>query len=275
MYAGDVLDEMNDQGPDGRPGPRRAPRQVGHQSGSVTDPRFLIPLALFLLAIFVITLAWRSNSVGSDETAASTGDALVDDVRAAEARAGFGNVVVREEGGLIVLEGQAQTSTDAAAIGAVARSVEGVSSVDNRLVIVGGAIELPSTTIAATAAPADTGASPLASQLADVGRVTFESGSASLTAEGLKTVDAAARILVANPGVRIEIHGHTDASGDTISNEALSQSRAEAVLDALVIRGVDGQRLTAIGFGESQPVAPNITDDGRAENRRIEFIVAS
>ncbi len=265
MYEGDVLlEDPIDHDPSGRRSPRREPLPPG----SVADPRFLIPLGLFLLAVFVITLAWRSSSVTQSEQI-SEGSSLVERVTAAQQRAGFPNVDVREEAGLVVLEGTAQTSTDAAAIGAVARSVEGVGTVDNRLVIVGGAIELPSSTTS-IAAPAG---NPLEAQLAAIGRITFESGSAALTPEGSGAVDAAAQILVANPGVRVEIHGHTDASGDSTANERLSQDRANAVLDALVIRGVAGDRLGAIGFGESQPIAPNITDDGRAENRRIEFVV--
>ena len=86
-------------------------------------------------------------------------------------------------------------------------------------------------------------------------------------------VDSAAALLAQDPGARIEIHGHTDSDGDSETNQTLSQQRSEAVLSALVARGIDPSRLTAIGFGESQPIAPNVTDDGRATNRRIEFIV--
>ena len=86
-------------------------------------------------------------------------------------------------------------------------------------------------------------------------------------------VDSAAALLTQDPGARIEIHGHTDSDGDSETNQILSQQRAEAVLSALVARGIDPARLAAIGFGESQPIAPNVTDDGRATNRRIEFIV--
>ena len=239
---------------------------------SWTDPRFLIPLALFLLAVFVIGLAFRANSVESAANPTPDVPDVVADVIAAQTRAGFGNVNVRSENGLIILEGQAQTSSDAAAIGAVARSVEGVGTVDNRLVIVGGAIELP--TPAATETPDPTAANPgLQDQLAATGRITFETASSALTAEGSAAVDAAAALLTQNPGVRIEVHGHTDSDGESVFNQQLSQERAEAVVEALRVRGVDPGRLTAIGFGESNPIEPNITEEGRAVNRRIEFVV--
>jgi len=239
---------------------------------SWTDPRFLIPLALFLLAVFVIGLAFRANSVESAANPTPDVPDVVADVMAAQTRAGFGNVNVRSENGLIILEGQAQTSSDAAAIGAVARSVEGVGTVDNRLVIVGGAIELPTPAVTETATPA--ASSPgLQDQLAATGRITFEAASSALTAEGSAAVDAAAALLTQNPGVRIEVHGHTDSDGESVFNQQLSQERAEAVVEALRVRGVDPGRLTAIGFGESNPIEPNITEEGRAVNRRIEFVV--
>ena len=73
--------------------------------------------------------------------------------------------------------------------------------------------------------------------------------------------------------MRIEVHGHTDSDGESVFNQQLSQERAEAVVEALRVRGVDPGRLTAIGFGESNPIEPNITEEGRAVNRRIEFVV--
>ena len=147
----------------------------------------------------------------------------------------------------------------------MARSVEGTQLVDNRVVVQGGIVDTPSNTTPPAA--------PLSEQLATVGNVTFETGSTAITNEGAIVVDSAAALLAQDPGARIEIHGHTDSDGDSETNQTLSQQRSEAVLSALVARGIDPSRLTAIGFGESQPIAPNVTDDGRATNRRIEFIV--
>ncbi|MEM9267805.1 MAG: OmpA family protein, partial [Pseudomonadota bacterium] len=65
--------------------------------------------------------------------------------------------------------------------------------------------------------------------------------------------------------------GHTDSQGRESSNMALSQSRADAVVDALLTQGLDTVYLRAVGFGETQPIADNETEDGRAQNRRIAF----
>ena len=73
------------------------------------------------------------------------------------------------------------------------------------------------------------------------------------------------------PGLKIEISGHTDNIGTESFNELLSQRRADAVVNYLVGKGVDKNRLVAKGYGQSIPVESNDTDEGRAANRRTEF----
>ena len=102
--------------------------------------------------------------------------------------------------------------------------------------------------------------------------IGFEPASAEITQEGQTELDRAAQYLIANP-VSVEIGGHTDSNGDDASNLELSEARAQAVLDYLVDSGVDPTRLTAVGYGETQPVADNATEGGRAQNRRIEFTI--
>jgi outer membrane protein OmpA-like peptidoglycan-associated protein/tetratricopeptide (TPR) repeat protein len=77
------------------------------------------------------------------------------------------------------------------------------------------------------------------------------------------------------PFMKIEIGGHTDNTGDKAKNKALSQSRAKSVKDYLVNAGIDGTRLTAVGYGDIKPVADNKTEEGRAQNRRTVFKVLS
>jgi len=80
------------------------------------------------------------------------------------------------------------------------------------------------------------------------------------------------QLLQDDPALRLSIDGHTDATGDAARNQALSEARAQAVVAALNAGGVDGTRLQARGHGQSQPVADNATEDGKARNRRVELV---
>ena len=101
--------------------------------------------------------------------------------------------------------------------------------------------------------------------------ITFQSGSATITPEGIDALQAAVDFLTANPDVRVAIEGHTDSAGSEAGNQALSEARAVSVRDYLVSQGIEDLRLETAGFGESRPIADNGTSAGRAENRRIEF----
>ena len=75
-----------------------------------------------------------------------------------------------------------------------------------------------------------------------------------------------------NAAVKFEIGGHSDSDGDDASNLKLSQSRADAVRDKLILMGIDATRLTAKGYGESKPLVPNSSPENKANNRRVEFV---
>lgn len=101
--------------------------------------------------------------------------------------------------------------------------------------------------------------------------VNFELNSVRLTPQSSTTLDRVAGALRRSPDVRVEVAGHTDSSGSEAYNQKLAQRRADAVRNYLVGKGVDASRITAKGYGESQPVADNSTEAGRARNRRVEL----
>ena len=101
----------------------------------------------------------------------------------------------------------------------------------------------------------------------------FETGSAALPQRDLPTLDRTADLLKSRPELTARIEGHTDSLGSAQINQALSQQRAEAVMQALVERGVAASRLTAVGLGAEKPIADNATVQGRSENRRVEIYV--
>ncbi|MBS1502023.1 MAG: OmpA family protein, partial [Bacteroidetes bacterium] len=81
--------------------------------------------------------------------------------------------------------------------------------------------------------------------------------------------------LTVNPSIHIEISGHTDNVGTVQSNQVLSENRAKAVYQYLVNNGISADRLSYKGYGETQPIASNDTDEGKAKNRRTEFKIMS
>ena len=106
---------------------------------------------------------------------------------------------------------------------------------------------------------------------ASVQKIAFTPGSADLTTAARGTIDALVAVLTNCPNMRVEIAGYTDAQGSEEGNRKLSQSRAETVLNALKGRRVAVDGFTAVGYGEADPIADNVAEDGREANRRIEF----
>jgi OOP family OmpA-OmpF porin len=103
-------------------------------------------------------------------------------------------------------------------------------------------------------------------------RVLFDFDSSELHQEGRALLDTVEGIWEERcPDVSILVTGHTDNVGDPAYNRTLSTARAQAVVDYLVVQGFDPEKLTAVGYGESQPRASNDTEEGRTQNRRIEF----
>jgi len=105
-------------------------------------------------------------------------------------------------------------------------------------------------------------------------KVYFEPGKTLIHPRSTRLLNQIAAVLKAHPEIlRVQVQGHTDSRGGATLNLALSQARAEAVVGALIRRGISGSRLVARGYGPARPLASNETRQGREKNRRVEFRV--
>ncbi|MFN7175667.1 MAG: OmpA family protein [Thermaurantiacus sp.] len=105
--------------------------------------------------------------------------------------------------------------------------------------------------------------------------LVFDTDSNRLLPESQQTIDGIAGVMQAYPDVQIRLLGFTDDIGDALENQALSEARARAVKDALVTAGVNSDRIEVEGRGEAEPIASNETEEGRAQNRRVELEVVA
>jgi OOP family OmpA-OmpF porin len=124
------------------------------------------------------------------------------------------------------------------------------------------------------AAPVDaTVCQQLFADLLAKARIRFESGRADISQDSLGLLDRLIETALRCPNANIEIAGHTDADGDQTFNQQLSEKRAQEVTDYLVRAGLPANRFAPVGYGSTQPLAANDTDEGKAQNRRIDFVV--
>ena len=103
------------------------------------------------------------------------------------------------------------------------------------------------------------------------GGVTFASDSANITSSFYSALNGIAQSLNNYPETRIQVNGYTDSTGNDAHNQELSQRRANAVAQYLIAQGVSSSRIVANGFGSSNPIASNSTQEGRLQNRRVEI----
>ena len=106
-----------------------------------------------------------------------------------------------------------------------------------------------------------------------LGDVLFETGQTELRSEAMESLVEVVDLLQSEPDKLIRIEGHTDSTGNEEANLRISQQRADAVLKALVSLGVDADRITSVGMGQDFPIASNDTEEGRAQNRRVDVIL--
>jgi outer membrane protein OmpA-like peptidoglycan-associated protein len=102
--------------------------------------------------------------------------------------------------------------------------------------------------------------------------ILFDIDKATLQQDSIKELTHMVTLLRQNPDLKLEIQGHTDSQGTDSYNRTLSQKRAETVKSFLQLFGIQGERLQAKGYGETEPVASNDNDEGRARNRRVELV---
>lgn len=105
--------------------------------------------------------------------------------------------------------------------------------------------------------------------------ILFGFNQSSLSDEAKVNLDKLVTVLKTNPDTNIEIQGHTDDKGSDTYNMSLSEKRAKAVSDHLISKAITSGRITTKGFGESVPKADNSTEEGRAQNRRVEFLITA
>ena len=121
------------------------------------------------------------------------------------------------------------------------------------------------------------GAVPLYNRLITDGKIityaiTFDIGKANIKPESMTEINRIAQLMKDNGNLKFEVQGHTDNTGTVAGNQKLSEQRAQAIVNKLVEMGIAANRLSAKGMGQSAPLADNSTDEGRAKNRRVEFV---
>lgn len=174
----------------------------------------------------------------------------------------------------------AHTRADADRALAIVRSQDGVRVADAVVDGTPAPAPTPSVTPSPLPSPAPSpGATPspapsdVQNQLTGLPTITFETDSATLTAQGRAVVGNVATILQAHPAVHVRIEGHTDSTGTPAHNLELSQARAETVRATLASLGVDPARMSTAGFGATRPLVPDTTPANQAINRRVQFVV--
>lgn len=121
------------------------------------------------------------------------------------------------------------------------------------------------------------GAVPLYDRMMSDGKfitygITFDVGKSTIKPESMGEINRIVKLMQDNPDLKFSVEGHTDSTGNEATNQTLSDARSKAVVDKLVEMGIAADRLTSSGKGQSNPIADNGTDEGRAKNRRVEFV---
>ncbi len=237
----------------------------------VAERRTLL-LVVLLIGFFVVVAVGGTGSEGPVDEQQD----LSSQVQAAMVRAGLPTVEVQVVDWTVVLRGRLASDDLKVAATRVAQAQSSVVGVENLIVVPAPIVEEVVPEDESPDLPANQADLLLQARLSAAAARTpiqFGSGGDRITEDSVPTLELIAEFLVANPSVRVQIIGHTDSDGEEDANLTLSRIRAEAVRAQLIARGVEAERLTPLGMGEYDPVADNLTREGKARNRRIEFLV--
>ena len=102
--------------------------------------------------------------------------------------------------------------------------------------------------------------------------INFDTGKSIIRDESKPVIEQIVQMLTENPNLKIGVEGHTDNVGTPASNKTLSEARAKSVVSAIVGHGIAAERLSPSGYGQDKPIADNNTEEGRAQNRRVELV---
>lgn len=121
------------------------------------------------------------------------------------------------------------------------------------------------------------GAVPLYDRMMSDGKfitygITFDVGKSTIKPESMGEINRIVQLMTENPDLKFSVEGHTDSTGNAASNQTLSEARSAAIVAKLVELGIAADRLSSSGKGQNNPIADNATDEGRAKNRRVEFV---
>ena len=237
----------------------------------VVERRTLLLVVLLIGFFVVVAIGGTGNEGPVDEQ-----QDLSSQVQAAMVRAGLPTVEVQVVDWTVVLRGRLASDDLKLAATRVAQAQSSVVGVENLIVVPAPIVEEVVPEDESPDLPANQADLLLQARLSAAAARTpiqFGSGGDRITEDSVPTLELIAEFLVANPSVRVQIIGHTDSDGEDDANLTLSRIRAEAVRAQLIARGVEAERLTPLGMGEYDPVADNVTREGKARNRRIEFLV--
>jgi len=102
--------------------------------------------------------------------------------------------------------------------------------------------------------------------------INFDTGKSNIRDESKPIIEQIVQMMTVNPDLKIGVEGHTDNVGTPASNKTLSEARAKSVVSAITAQGISADRLSPAGYGQDKPVADNSTEEGRAQNRRVELV---